>query len=74
MDKKGKSEKIPLKTSSRSQEKTVIKSLALGGLLGGGSPCAVDTRDGKVIRIRPLHYDWKYTREGIELLEISKKW
>ncbi len=42
------------------EETTVIKSLALGGLMGGGAPCAVDVRNGRVIRIRPLHYDWKY--------------
>ena len=31
----------------RSSEKTVIKALALGGLDRGGSPCAVDVKDGK---------------------------
>ena len=41
-------------------DKTVIKSLALGGLLGGGGECVVDVKDGKAIRIRPFHYDWKY--------------
>jgi len=44
-------------------DKTVIKALALGGLLGGGAPCAVDVKDGRIVRIRPLHYDWKYTRQ-----------
>ena len=48
------------RTTAQSTEKTVIKSLALGGLLGGGAPCAIDVKDSKVIRIRPLHYDWKY--------------
>ena len=44
-------------------DKTVIKSLALIGLLGGGMPCATDVKDGKIVRIRPLHYDWKYPPE-----------
>ena len=44
-------------------EKTVIKSLALGGLLGGGAPSAVDVKNGRIVRIRPLHYDWKYPKE-----------
>jgi molybdopterin guanine dinucleotide-containing S/N-oxide reductase-like protein len=48
--------KVELKTT----EKTVIKSLSLAGNLGGGAPCAVDVKDGKVLRIRPLHFDWKY--------------
>ena len=34
---------------------TVIKALALGGLLGGGSPCAVDVRDGKIVKSGPMH-------------------
>jgi molybdopterin guanine dinucleotide-containing S/N-oxide reductase-like protein len=72
IDKKGKSENIPINTASRSQEKTVIKSLALGGLLGGGAPCAVDTQDGKVVRIRPLHYDWKYSREGMNSWKFER--
>ena len=48
---------------SRQPEKTVIKSLALGGLLGGGGECAVDVKDGKIIRIRPFRYDWKYDKK-----------
>jgi len=44
--------------------KTTIKSLGLLGVTGG-APCAVDTKDGRVIRIRPLHYDWKYDRKHI---------
>ncbi len=50
-------------TDPEESEKTVIKALALGGLLGGGAPCAVDVKNGRIVRIRPLHYDWKYTRE-----------
>ena len=45
---------------TQSGEKTVIKALALGGLDMGGAPCAVDVKNGKIIRVRPLHYDWKY--------------
>ncbi len=41
-------------------DKTVIKTLSLGGCDGGGEPCAVDVEDGKIIRVRPFHYDWKY--------------
>ena len=41
-------------------EKTVIKALGLSGGIYGGAPCAVDVKDGKIVRIRPLHYDWKY--------------
>ena len=34
-------------------EKTVYKSLGLSGGIFGACPCAVDVKDGKVIRIRP---------------------
>ena len=50
-------------------DKTVIKALALAGLDRGGSPCAVDVKDGKVIRVRPLHYDWKYDFKDVQSLE-----
>ena len=39
------------KLSGHTAEKTVFKSLALGGLDRGGGPCAVDVNDGKIIRI-----------------------
>ena len=45
------------------EEKTVIKTLSLGGLTGGGVPAAVDVKDGRIVRIRPLHYDWKYDKK-----------
>ncbi len=53
-------------------DKTVIKALALGGLLGGGGECAVDVKDGKIIRIRPFHYDWKYDRESFRPWKITR--
>jgi molybdopterin guanine dinucleotide-containing S/N-oxide reductase-like protein len=53
-------------------DKTVIKALALGGLLGGGGECAVDVKDGKIVRIRPFHYDWKYDRESFNPWKITR--
>jgi anaerobic selenocysteine-containing dehydrogenase len=49
-----------LKQTKNKSEKTVIISLSFGGVSGGGTPCAVDVKDGKIVRIRPLHLDWKY--------------
>ncbi|MGD9142474.1 MAG: molybdopterin-dependent oxidoreductase [Dehalococcoidia bacterium] len=49
-----------MKQNNNEQEKTVIKSLSFGGVSGGGAPCAVDIKDGKIVRIRPFHFDWKY--------------
>jgi len=52
-------------SDGKSREKTVIRTVALMGYLAGGSVAAVDVKDDKIVRIRPLHYDWKYTREEI---------
>jgi molybdopterin guanine dinucleotide-containing S/N-oxide reductase-like protein len=60
------------KTVDVKPDKTVIKALALGGLLGGGGECAIDVKDGKVVRIRPFHYDWKYDRESFRPWKITR--
>ena len=60
------------KTVDVKPDKTVIKALALGGLLGGGGECAVDVKGGKVIRIRPFHYDWRYNREDFRPWKITR--
>jgi anaerobic selenocysteine-containing dehydrogenase len=44
-------------------EETVIKTLSLCGFWSGGCPAAVDVKNGKIVRIRPLHYDWKYDKK-----------
>jgi molybdopterin guanine dinucleotide-containing S/N-oxide reductase-like protein len=46
--------------------KTVYKSLSLSGYTSGGNPCAVDVKNGKIIRVRPMHYDEKFTLKQIK--------
>jgi trimethylamine-N-oxide reductase (cytochrome c) len=41
-------------------ERSVIKNLGLQGFSCAGDLCRVDIRDNKIVRIRPLRYDWKY--------------
>jgi len=54
--KKRKSEKQTCK------EKSFIKGLSfMGG--GGGYPVRTDVENGKIVRIRPFHFDWKYNPE-----------
>jgi trimethylamine-N-oxide reductase (cytochrome c) len=53
-------------------DKTVIKSLALGGLLGGGGECVVDVKEGKAVRIRPFHYDWKYDKKQFNAWKMKR--
>jgi hypothetical protein len=45
--------------------KTFIKSIDWLGEPGQGfNASAIDVKNGRIVRIRPLHYDWKYdTRE-----------
>jgi anaerobic selenocysteine-containing dehydrogenase len=44
-------------------EKSVVKGLAFANFGIDGNPAVLDIKDGKIIRIRPLHYDWKYTQK-----------
>ncbi len=44
-------------------EKSVIKGLSLADFGANGNPSIVDVAGGKIIRIRPLHYDWKYDKK-----------
>ena len=60
------------KKDRKRSEETVLKALSLGGALGGGGPCAVDVKNGKVLRIRPLHYDWKYNKEEFNPWEVKR--
>jgi molybdopterin guanine dinucleotide-containing S/N-oxide reductase-like protein len=51
---------------------TTIKSLGFLGV-GGGAPCAVDYQGGKVVRIRPLHYDAQYDRKSLNPWKFEVK-
>ena len=64
---KKKSEKLTTKP-----DKTVIRSLGLGGLLGGSDPSCIDVKDGKIVRIRPMHFDWKYDRESFNPWQFKR--
>jgi anaerobic selenocysteine-containing dehydrogenase len=53
---------MPKETEFKKQKsgnKSIVKGLSLSGGQSG-YPCTVDVKDGKIIRIRPLHYDWQY--------------
>ena len=53
-------------------DKTVHKALGLSGGIFGACPCAVDVKDGKIIRIRPLHWDSAYDPETFNAWKIEK--
>ena len=54
------------------KDKTVLRSLGLGGFFGGGAEGMVDVKDGRIVRIRPLRYGWKYGKEEVRQWRMSK--
>ena len=44
-------------------EKTCVKGTCLSSFGDNSNVVCVDVKDGKMIRIRPLHYDWRYDPE-----------
>ncbi|GAG33934.1 unnamed protein product, partial [marine sediment metagenome] len=55
------------------KEKTVVKGLSFGGVTEDANAGMVDIKDGKIIRIRPLHFDWKYTPEEFRPWKIEAR-
>lgn len=53
-------------------DKTVLRSLSLGGFYGGGSEGMVDVKNGKILRVRPFTFDWKYDRESLRGWHFEK--
>lgn len=56
------------------EKKTYIKALSLmseGGI--GSNPTMVDVKNGRIIRLRPLHYDWKYKPEELGYWQIEAR-
>ena len=54
------------------KDKTVLRSLGLGGFFGGGAEGMVDVKDGRIVRIRPMRYGWKYKKEEVRQWRMSK--
>jgi anaerobic selenocysteine-containing dehydrogenase len=47
-----------------SGERTLVRDISFCGVPENGSNASmVDVKDGRIIRIRPMHYDWKYDPE-----------
>jgi trimethylamine-N-oxide reductase (cytochrome c) len=58
----------PIKT----KDKTVLRALGLGGYFGGGAEGMVDVKDGKIVRVRPMRYGWKYNKEEVRQWKIER--
>ena len=55
------------------ETKTVYKSLGLCGFGLGSNSAAVDVKDGKILRIRPMHYGEKYNIEDMRPWKITAR-
>ena len=51
------------KLTQKFTEKHIVKALGFNGNVRDANAVVADVKDGKIIRIRPLHYDWKYKPE-----------
>lgn len=51
--------------SAPSTERSLIKGLSFisSPSSGDANTSVVDVKDGRVVRVRPLHFDWKYDKE-----------
>ncbi len=58
--------------NNSSSEKTVYKSLSQCSFSQGGEISAVDVKEGKILRIRPHHYEDKYSKKDIAPWKIEK--
>jgi len=60
------------KLENETGEKTCIKGLTMISEMGVGSnPVMVDVKDGKIVRLHPLHYDWKSSPEKLGYWELE---
>jgi trimethylamine-N-oxide reductase (cytochrome c) len=65
-----KRDKLP---SEGEEEKTLTKSLGFGAHALGSNVATINTKNGKIIRIRPLHYDSKYRPEEFRPWKIEAR-
>jgi len=55
----------------KTSDKTVYKTTGWCGFGSGSNTAAVDVKDGRIARIRPLHLDEKYTEDELNPWKIE---
>jgi anaerobic selenocysteine-containing dehydrogenase len=55
------------------KEKSFVKGLALADFGVDGNPSVVDVRGGKIVRIKPLHYEWQYDKKDFNPWRIEAR-
>jgi trimethylamine-N-oxide reductase (cytochrome c) len=69
MEKEVKAKKAKLDTRGT----TYIKGTGLSGVCENSHVACVDVKDNKILRIRPLHYDWRYSPEHYKPWKIEAR-
>ena len=54
-------------------ERSYPKGLGFCSVGADANSSVVDVKDGKIIRIRPLHYDWKYSPSQFNPWQIEAR-
>jgi trimethylamine-N-oxide reductase (cytochrome c) len=60
-------------TGAKKEEKTFIKGIGFCSIDSDGHTSEIDVKGGKIIRIRPLHYDKKYKPEEFKPWKIEAR-
>ena len=59
-------------SSGKIADKTVLKNLGFCGFAINSNTSCVDVKDGRIVRIRPLHLDEAYTKEELNYYYLKK--
>jgi anaerobic selenocysteine-containing dehydrogenase len=54
-------------------EKSFVKGVSLMGFYRDGNLSTVDVRGGKIVRIRPFRFDWKYDKKNFNLWKMEAR-
>ena len=49
----------------KTADKTVVQNMSLCSFGNGANITAIDAMDGRVVRMRPVHFDDYYTKEDL---------
>ncbi len=61
------------KSDKSSSEKSYVKGLSLSDFGEDGNSSIIDVKNGKIVRIRPLHYDWQYDKKDFNPWKIKAR-
>ena len=57
----------------KTADKTVVQNMSLCSFGNGANITAIDAMDGRIVRMRPVHFDDYYTKEDLNYWTIEAK-